>query len=268
MAAMWKTAVISGGGSGLGLRMAEECLQAGGKVALLDLAYGEEALARLSKAAGGNPEGRVWRFQVDVRQGEAVAKAAAEAFAALGSIDLALNSAGVQYVAEFEKISEEQFRRVMEINVMGSRNFAAGVLPHMQTGSQLALIASLAGIVGTYGYTPYNASKFAVVGLAGALRLECAPKGITVSCVCPPEVETPMVEEERRMSPKATAKMKEFAGTLQVEPAIREIIAQLLDRRYMVIPGARARLTYKIARFVPGLLRRISDGIVRKALAG
>ncbi|MBF7729092.1 SDR family NAD(P)-dependent oxidoreductase [Pseudomonas sp. N040] len=267
MAAMWKTAVISGGGSGLGLRMAEECLSAGGKVALLDLAYGEAALARLTKAAGGNLEGRVWRYQVDMRQGEAVTRAAAEAFAALGRIDLALNSAGVQHVGEFENISEEQFRRVMEINVMGSRNFAAGVLPYLQEGAQLALIASLAGIVGTYGYSPYNASKFAVVGLAGALRLECAPKGICVSCVCPPEVETPMVEEERRMSPKATAKLKEFAGTLQVEPAVREILEQLLERRYMVIPGARARLTYRLAGWFPGLLRRVSDGIVRKALA-
>ena len=137
----------------------------------------------------------------------------------------------------------------------------------MKAGSQLALIASLAGFTCAYGYTPYNASKYAVVGLAGALRLECVPKGITVSCVCPPEVETPMVEAERRMSPKATAKLKEFAGTLQVEPAVREIIAQLLDRRYIVIPGVRARFAYRLARFVPGLLNKISDGIVRKALA-
>ena len=267
MATMWKNAVISGGGSGLGLRMAEECLQAGGRVALLDLSFGDAAMAKLTKAAGGELEGRVWCYQVDVRKGDDVAKAAAEAGKALGKIDLALNSAGVQYVAEFEKIDEETFRRVIEINVMGSRNFAAGVLPHMTAGSQLALIASLAGFVGTFGYTPYNASKFAVVGLAGALRLECVPKGITVSCVCPPEVETPMVDEERRMSPKATAKMKEFAGTLEVEPAIREIIEQLLARRYIVIPGARARLTHRLSRFFPGLLRNIGDGIVRKALA-
>lgn len=267
MTTMWKTAVISGGGSGLGLRLAEEVLGTGGKVALLDLKYSDEALARLGRAAGGTLDGRVWRCEVDMRNGADVAKAAEQAAAALGQIDLALNSAGVQHVAEFEKISEEVFRRVIEINVMGSRNFAAGVLPHMKSGSQLALIASLAGIVSTYGYTPYNASKYAVVGLAGALRLECAPKGITVSCVCPPEVETPMVEEERRMSPKATAKMKEFAGTLQVEPAVREIIEQLRSRRYMVIPGARARLTYRIAGFFPGVLRRLSDAIVRKALA-
>lgn len=267
MTRMWKNAVISGGGSGLGLRLAEECLQAGGRVALLDLTFGEDALSKLTKAAGGKLEGRVWCYQVDVRKGDDVAKTAAEASKVLGKIDLALNSAGVQYVGEFEKIDEATFRRVIEINVMGSRNFAAGVLPHMSAGSQLALIASLAGIIGTYGYTPYNASKFAVVGLAGALRLECVPKGITVSVVCPPEVETPMVDEERKMAPRATMALKEFAGTLQVEPAVREIIDQLLARKYMVIPGARARLTQRLAGYFPGLLRTISDGIVRKALA-
>jgi len=71
----------------------------------------------------------------------------------------------------------------------------------------------------------------------------------------------------KRMSPKATAKMKEFAGTLQVEPAIREIIEQLLARKYLVIPGFRARLTRRLAGYFPGLLSAISDGIVRKALA-
>ena len=267
MATMWKNAVISGGGSGLGLRLAEECLQAGGRVALLDLTFGEAAVAKLTKAAGGKLEGRVWQYTVDMRNGNDVAQAIAQAAAALGKIDLALNSAGVQYVAEFEKITEEQFRRVMDINVMGSRNFAAGALPHMKSGSHLVLIASLAGFTCAYGYTPYNASKFAVVGLAGALRLECVPRGTTVSCVCPPEVETPMVDEERKMSPKATAKLKEFAGTLELEPAVREIIDQLLDRKYIVIPGFRARFAYRLARFIPGILNKISDGIVRKALA-
>ena len=267
MATMWKNAVISGGGSGLGLRMAEECLQAGGRVALLDLTFGEVALAKLNKAAGGNLDARVWQYVVDIRNGSDVAQAITQAAAALGSIDLALNSAGVQWVGEFEQITEEQFRRVMEINVMGTRNFAAAALPHMKSGSQLALIASLAGIVGTYGYTPYNASKFAVVGLAGALRLEYAPKGISVCVVCPPEVETPMVDEERKMAPRATMALKEFAGTLQLEPAVREIIDQLLARNYMVIPGARARLTRRVASYFPGLLRSISDRIVRKALA-
>ena len=63
------------------------------------------------------------------------------------------------------------------------------------------------------------------------------------------------------------AKPKEFARTLVLEPVVREIIEQLLDRKYIVIPGARARLRYQLARFIPAVLNKISDAIVRKALA-
>lgn len=266
MAWQWKTALITGGGSGIGLRLAEEFLGAGMQVALLDLKFSEDALARLAKVAGGALDGRCWTYEADVRQSGQMASAVRQATAQLGRLDLAINSAGVGYVGEFEKIAEEKFRWVIDINLMGSRNFAAAVLPHLQRGSQLVLVASLAGIAANYGYTAYNASKFGVVGLAGALRLECKPKGIDVSVVCPPEIETPMVEEERRHAPAATTKLKQFAGTLQVESAVRQILAGMRARRFMVIPGARARLTRRLAGIVPGLLQRISDGIVRKSL--
>jgi len=84
--------------------------------------------------------------------------------------------------------------------------------------------------------------------------------------ICPPEVETPMVEAERREAPAVTMKLKEFAGTLELEPAVREIFAGLRAREFMIIPGARARLTRRLAGAFPGLLRRISDGIVDKTL--
>ena len=266
MASKWETALISGGGSGIGLRLAEEILGTGARVALIDLAFRQEALAQLAKAAGGKLDGRCWTFEADVRNAGQLANVARQAVAALGRVDIAINCAGVQYVGKFEDISEEQFRRVVEVNLFGSRNFAAAALPHLRRGSQLALVASLAGIVSNYGYAAYNASKFGVVGFAGALRLECQPKGIAVTVICPPEVETPMVDAERREAPVVTMKLKEFAGTLELEPAVREILAGLRAREFMVIPGSRARLTRRLAGIFPGLLRNISDGIVRKTL--
>lgn len=238
----------------------------GARVALVDLTFNEAARARLATAAAGSVEGRCWTFEADVRNAEAMMMAAREAVAVLGRLDIAINCAGVLYAAEFEKISEEEFRRVVDINLYGSRNFAAAVLPHLKRGSQLALVASLAGIVGNYGYAAYNASKFGVVGLASALRIECRPKDICVSAICPPEIDTPMVELERLQAPPVTMKLKEFAGTLAVAPAVHEILAGLRIRRFMVIPGARARLTWRLAGMLPGLLQRITDSIVRKTL--
>lgn len=97
-----------------------------------------------------------------------------------------------------DRRDQRRRQRDVEVNLIGSRNFSAAVLPLMTPGAQLALIASLAGLVPNYGYAAYSASKFGVVGLAGCLRLEYRPKGIDVCVVCPPGVETPMVTEERR----------------------------------------------------------------------
>ncbi len=269
MAKTWETALISGGGSGIGLRLAEEFLGMGARVALIDLAFkdGGEGAPR----QGGRRESR--RPLLDLRgrrerRPELLANVARAGCRGAGHPRHRHQLAPASRTrSEFEKMSEEQFRRVVEINLFGSRNFAAAALPHLQQGAQLALVASLAGIVSNYGYTAYNASKFGVVGFAGALRLECQPKGIAVTVICPPEVETPMVEAERREAPVVTMKLKEFAGTLELEPAVREILAGLRAREFMVIPGSRARLTRRLAGIFPGLLRNISDGIVRKTLA-
>ncbi len=151
---------------------------------------------------------------------------------------------------------------MVTINLVGSRNFAAAVLPHMRAGSQLALIASLAGLVPGYYYAAYNASKFGVVGLAGALRLEYIAKGIEVSAVCPPEVVTPMVMEERKTMTAVGAKLKSTAGSLELQPACDAIMKQLKARRFLVIPGVRARLVALSARLFPGVLRWFSERMV------
>jgi len=235
----------------------------GTAVAILDRSIGDELRGWLD--AGGAVPAAV--HEVDVTNGDALAGAVADVAAAIGAPALAINSAGVQASAAFEALSAERFRSVIEVNLIGSRNFAAAVLPVMGPGAQLALIASLAGLVPNYGYTAYSASKFGVVGLAGSLRLECKPKGIDVCVVCPPEVETPMVTEERRTGDAVGLELKKFSGTLALEDACEQILGGLADQRWMVVPGRRARLTRRLAQFAPALMRRTSDRMVRRALA-
>lgn len=259
----WPTAVISGGGSGIGLRLATMLSKGGTAVAVLDRSIGDE-LQRWLDAGGATPAAV---HEVDVSDGAAVAAAIADVAAAIGPPALAINSAGVQASAAFDVLSEERFRSVIEVNLIGSRNFAAAVLPRMTPGAQLALIASLAGLVPNYGYAAYSASKFGVVGLAGCLRLEYKPKGVDVCVVCPPEVETPMVTEERRSGDAVGLELKKFSGTLELEDACTEILAGLAARRWMVVPGRRARLTRRLAQLAPAVMRRTSDRMVRRALA-
>lgn len=263
----WPTAFVFGGGSGIGLRLAEILQARGAAVSIFDLKIGEEAERRLGAVGSRTGGGPVAAFhEVDVTDSAAVARAIEAAVATAGPPALAINSAGVQNSKPFEDLSEDQFRRVVEVNLIGSRNFAAAVLPQMRAGAQLALVASLAGILPNHGYAAYSASKFGVIGLAGALRLEYKPKGITVSVICPPEVETPMVDEERRTGDAIGLEMKKFSGTLTVDQACAEIIRGLEARRWMIIPGRRARLSRRLAQTLPGFTNATSDRMVKRAL--
>jgi len=265
-ATRWETAFVTGGGSGIGRRLAEMLLDRGTRVAIFDLriADGVRAALRGRSAAHG---GSACSFhEVDIRDRQALGKAISEAVVSTGAPALAINSAGTQVSKAFEELTGEEFDFVVQVNLIGSRNFAAAVLPHMRPGARLALIASLAGIVANYGYTAYNASKFGVVGLAGALRLEYKPKGIGVSVVCPPEVETPMVAEERETGHPISLQLKAFSGTLGLDSACAQILHGLEAGRSMIIPGRRARLTRRLAQIVPGLMNAISDRMVVQAM--
>lgn len=244
---------VTGAASGIGAWLAGHYADRGAALAVFDAA----PLARDGAAT----------FAVDVRDEAAVGAAVEAAVGAVGAPDLVVNCAGVQIAKPFGELTGAEFRRVVDVNLVGSRNVAAAVLPHLAAGSRLVLIASMAGLVPSYGYAAYNASKYGVVGLAGALRLELAPRRIGVSVVCPPEVETPMVDEERRTMHPATRALKEIAGTLQLDPACREIVAGIDRGRFLIVPGRRARAVRHLTRHLPeAAARALSDRTVARAL--
>jgi len=258
----WPVVFITGGGSGIGRQLATTLAARGADVALFDLAVPEAVRAEV--AAGG---GRVSVHEIDVRDDQALATAARAAVAEVGSPALAVNSAGLSRNDRFETATRDDFEFTLQVNLVGSRNFAAAVLPHMQRGSRLALIASMAGITGGYTYAAYAASKAGVIGLAKVLRLEYAPRGIDVSVICPPEILTPMVERSSVGIHPATRALKDVAGTLTVDVACDEMLAQLARGRFTVIPGRAARRTARLTRLLPErVTQRAADRIVRRAL--
>ncbi len=255
----WRTAIITGGGSGIGRELSRRLLAEGAVVAVID--RNTDPVAR--EAMQAITPGRVSFHTADVTDREQLRLAVDASVAEIGGPpDLVVNCAGIQNARPFDVLSGEEFEEVVRVNLFGSRNLAAAVLPHLQRGSQLALVASLAGLVPTHSYTAYNASKFGVVGLAGALRLECVERGIEVSVICPPEVDTPMIVEERKNLGPAAARLKDTAGTLEVGAACDQILSRLRRGKFMIIPGWRARAVVVIGRWFPNIMRRISERIV------
>ena len=257
-----KTAFVTGGGSGIGLALAETLARRGARIAAFDLRFSDEARIRLRKVC---PEAML--LEVDVRDAAGVAAAVSKAVGLAGAPDVAINSAGVQVALPFLELPSERYDFVVDVNLKGSRNFAAAVLPHMQSGGHLALVASLAGIVGNYGYAAYSSSKFGVVGLASVLRIECRTRGISVSVICPPEVPTPMVDQERGMAPAVTMQTKQFAGTVTLADLCSQVMRGLERDRFMIVPGSwRARFTVFLGRTFPRLMASITDNMIAKGL--
>jgi NAD(P)-dependent dehydrogenase (short-subunit alcohol dehydrogenase family) len=257
-----KTAFLTGAGSGIGLALAEALAMRGARIAAFDLRFADEARARLRTVC---PDALF--LEVDVCDAAGVAAAVSKAVELIGAPDVAINSAGVQVARPFLEISSKDFDLVIDVNLKGSRNLAAAVLPHMRSGAHLALVASLAGVVSNYGYAAYSSSKFGVVGLASALRIECKTQGIVVSAICPPEVPTPMVDAERRTAPAVTMQTKQFAGTVTLPDLCRQVMHGLERDRFMIVPGSwRARFTVFMAGTFPTVLARITDRLVAQAL--
>ena len=261
MSSVWTTAFVTGGGSGIGLRLAEMLALRGVRLAVFDLRLSDDVRRRLGSAAPGSVF-----HEVDVRDAARLEAAVRASVAEVGAPQLAINCAGVQRARVFGELTAADFDFVVDINLRGSRNFAAAVLPHLSPGARLVFLASLAGLVANYGYAAYSASKFGVVGLASALRIECKPQGVSVTVVCPPEVETPMVEEERRTAPAITMQSKQFAGVVSLDDLCEDILRGAERGEWMVVTGFKAKLTRFLARAVPGLMNRLIDRMVADGL--
>ena len=258
-------AMITGAGSGLGLGMACRYLKRGVCVSVLDLVVSNENQNLLTQAASEG--GCHWAFfEMDITNDKAVRRAVAAAVQKFDSPDLAINSAGVAINKTLADMKPTEFRKVIDINLNGTLHFASAVLPHMQTGSRLALVASLAGITSNYGYSAYGASKFGVVGLATTLRYEYEPLGIHLSCICPPEVHTPLVDKERLEGNPIARELKKTAGCMDPDDACDQIVAALEAGNWMIIPSALGKITGFVARHMPGLFNSYIQMMVKKLM--
>ncbi|MCK0162413.1 SDR family NAD(P)-dependent oxidoreductase [Marinobacter sp. S6332] len=257
--------IITGGGSGLGLGIASRYLQRGCRVSVLDITLSNESRGQLDVSAGVGQTS--WQFHVsdltDYGRTQTSIMAAIDTY---GAPDLAINSAGVVINKAFSDMQPSEFRRVVDINLNGSCHFAKAVLPTMKPGSRLALVASIAGLTSNYAYAAYGASKFGVVGLATTLRYEYEPQGIHISCICPPEVTTPMVEKERTDANPVSLELKALAGSLEPDSACDQIVTGLDAGRWQIIPGFSGKLTAFAARYLPGPFNAIMLKLIARAL--
>jgi NAD(P)-dependent dehydrogenase (short-subunit alcohol dehydrogenase family) len=185
-------AVITGGASGIGLATARRILVEGGQVTLWDV---DQAKLDAATAEFG-AHSRATR--VDVTDPAAVERAAKEAEAAMGGVDVLVCSAGVAGVnALVVDYPLDEWKRVFDVNVNGlfyCNRFVARLMRARGYG-RIVNIASIAGKEGNPAASAYSASKAAVIGLTKSLGKELAKDGVTVNVVTPATIETPILEQ-------------------------------------------------------------------------
>lgn len=188
-----KIAVVTGAGSGIGRAIASLLSQYGATVHCADINF-ESAQALATQL----PQGCA--HEVDVTDADAVTKLAEAVYAKDGRVDLLFNNAGIGHAALVQDCTLDDWRRVLEINVMGVVNVIHGFLPRMleQAGpSRIINTASAAGLIALPRMAPYCASKHAVVGLSQSLAAELADTEIGVTILCPGIINTPIVKNSQ-----------------------------------------------------------------------
>lgn len=188
-----KVAIITGAASGIGKATAEKFVREGAIVAVCDLSI--EAVSTVVeelKLAGGQAVG----YRVNVTDKAEIVAMVTDLKARYGRIDILVNNAGIVMDAQLAKMSDDQFDKVIDVNLKGVYNCAKAVVDTMiEQGSGVILNASsVVGVYGNFGQTNYAATKFGVIGFVKTWAKELGKKGIRANAVCPGFVATPILQ--------------------------------------------------------------------------
>lgn len=183
---------ITGAGSGVGRATAKQIAAEGGRVFGVDV--NEETVretAALIREDGGAAEG----VRCDVASMASVRSAVEAAVATFGGLGVLIHAAGAGRALRFEEMTEEEWNRVLSVNLTGAFNTAKCCIPHLlrQPGGNIVNVASTAAMRGQ-AYAPhYAASKAGLVNFTRSLALEYATRGLRANCVCPGGIKTPFI---------------------------------------------------------------------------
>jgi len=231
-----KVAAITGGARGIGHATAVKFAAEGAKVAVCDInpQLTQQTLATI-RSAGGEAEG----YSVDVTNKQQIAAMVDHVMAKWGRIDCVVNNAGIVMDAQLRKMTDDQFDKVIDINLKGVYNCTRAVVDIMlaQQSGVILTTSSIVGLYGNFGQTNYAASKFAVIGMTKTWAKELGRKGIRANAVCPGFVATPILKQMPAQVLSDMAK-KVPCGRLGLPEEVANVFAFLASDEASYINGA------------------------------
>ena len=186
-----KTVLVTGAASGIGLAAARRFLDEGARVVMLDI---DEA--SLKKVTAGLPQDRVLMQAGDTADKETAARAVKAAVERFGGLHILVNNAGVATEGDIMQTSEEDFARVMAVNVAGYFHMAKAAMPELvKTRGSIVMTSSVSGLGGDWNLFAYNTSKGAVSNIVRAMAMDAGKDGVRVNAVNPSFTDTGMTQD-------------------------------------------------------------------------
>ncbi|PHS33385.1 MAG: 3-oxoacyl-ACP reductase [Alkaliphilus sp.] len=240
-----KVVIVTGAARGIGESVALKFTKLEAKVIIVDINQEsiDEVVEKLN-AIGGNALG----FKVDVTKKEEVDEMVEKVVAKFGKLDVIINNAGITSDAKLVRMTEEQFDKVIDVNLKGTYNCAQAAAKIMEVQGYGVILnaSSVVGIYGNFGQTNYAATKWGVIGMTKSWAKELGKKGIRVNAVAPGFILTPMTE---KMPDKVLEIMKKKAPINRL--GLPEDIA-----------NAYAFLASDEASFITGTVLSVDGGLV------
>ncbi|HEY2167703.1 MAG TPA: SDR family oxidoreductase [Jatrophihabitantaceae bacterium] len=271
--------LVTGAASGIGRSLARRLARHGAHLYLTD--RNETGLSETVgeiRAAGGDV---AFARALDITDIDAVRAFADDVHALTDALDAVINVAGIAIWGTVTSLTHEQWRRVIDVNLMGTVHIIESFVPamvHGNRGGHLVNVSSAAGLIGLPWHAAYSASKFGVRGISEVLRFDLARHRIAVTLVCPGGVDTPLTESvEIAGINTASPVVRKARGAFQrraVSPdvAAARIEAGMLRRRYLVYTSEDIRLIHAVQRYLPPLyvlimrmFNRAADAVGAKA---
>ena len=217
--------IVTGGSQGIGRSIAEFLASKGGDIAIFDISDGSEVVQSL-KAAGRQAS----FYPVDVTDLQMVAETVDRVVKEMGGVNNLVNNAGITIDRLLLRMKEEDWDRVIQVNLKSAFNCTKAVVRHiMKTGGSIVNISSVIGVMGNAGQANYAASKAGLIGLTKSIAKEYGERGIRVNAVAPGFIRTRMtdaLDEKTRQELLRAIPLKKLGEPLDVARAVYFLLSE------------------------------------------